>query len=204
MSCRQLETEAADTSTLQELLKHFLQAAADLCQPDDSCAAAHAVVQELALYTGVKYLKLATDRLSDESVTPQCQLVQILQQHPQQVPWAVSLLQVSGEDMPAIVSTVLNKPKVILLKRAAAYIAVMHEIRSLLLEFELDLCFQGSMHKQWLNAKQHSQYFCQPAMYPPREVIGHRDAQFMVTGLIWVCMQTATSTLLSHGCNRYA
>lgn len=110
--CRQVEQEGVDASSLQDLLKHFLTVAADLTKPGDSYAAASAVVQELALCTGFKYRKVASEGKSDDTASPVHQLIQVLLQHPQQMPWAASLLQASALELPSLLQTVLQQSKV--------------------------------------------------------------------------------------------
>ena len=106
------QDESTDAKTLQTLLEHFLTVAEDISQSESGCPAAVPVIQELALYTGSQFLKAAHDSASNSSATPPCQLVQILTQHPRQAHWVVTLLHVAAEDIPAILSALLNQSKV--------------------------------------------------------------------------------------------
>lgn len=110
--CRLFQDESTDAKTLQTLLEHFLTVAEDISQSESGCPAAVPVVQELALYTGSQFLTAAHDSALDSSAAPLCQLVQILTQHPQQAHWAVTLLHVAAEDIPALLSALLNQSKV--------------------------------------------------------------------------------------------
>ena len=109
--CRLFERASVDASTLQALLTHLLTVASDLSQPDSSCPAAYSVIQELALHTGSRYLQVSDKSKSAGSVTPHCQLVRILKEHPQQAPWAVSLLQVLAEEISPVLLTVIDMSK---------------------------------------------------------------------------------------------
>ena len=70
------------------------------------CPTAAQTVRQLALYAGQKFLD-SDSSTADKLGAPQ-QLIAVLQQHPDQAVWSAALLQISVEQLPGVLPSVLG------------------------------------------------------------------------------------------------
>lgn len=112
-ACSLLEGPSVDTSTMQLLIRHSLVAVADLAKfSDRTSISAQTVLKEMVTYVSSKFLDISKGSSADGLLKAQRQLIAILHEHPNQVSWAVTSLQVAADSVAAVLPAVLGDAKV--------------------------------------------------------------------------------------------